>query len=91
MRFLASFKNMLVQKTKLKQLAILALSSLSFSACIGPKLTVCIVDVNGLPCHDSRTNKDFIVPVQEASDKNFVAMPPEDYAKLLDFIKNKCR
>lgn len=73
-----------------KSLLILFLG-LANAGCIGPKLTVCIVDVNGLPCHDSRTNKDFVVPVQEASDKNFVAMPPEDYAQLLDFMKNKCK
>lgn len=76
---------------QLKSWTILLLVLVSLSGCIGPKVTVCVVDTAGFQCHDQRTNKDLVVPVQEASDKNYVAMPPEDFASLLDFIKNKCR
>lgn len=64
---------------------------LALASCKSPKLTVCVVDIAGLQCHDARTNKDFVVPIKEASDKNYVATPPEDFGRLLDFIQNGCK
>lgn len=73
------------------RLLSLLILSLALTSCIGPKVTVCIVDISGLQCHNQKTNKDFVIPLQEASDKNYVAMPPEDFGRVLDFIKNNCR
>lgn len=73
----------------------LALFSLVFSllltACVGPKVTVCIVDIAGFPCKNQKTGESSVVPLQEASDKNYVALPPEDFARLLDFMKDHCK
>lgn len=73
------------------RLLSLLLLLLAFSGCIGPKVTVCIVDMSGLQCKNQKTGKSFVVPLQQASDENYVALPPQDFGRVLDFIKNGCR
>jgi hypothetical protein len=69
----------------------LLLLSLGLASCIGPKVTVCVVDISGFQCKNQKTGKTSVVPIQEASDKNYVAMPPEDFGRVLDFMKNGCK
>lgn len=68
---------------------ILILVFLFIQSCVGPKLTVCIIDPSqlALQCHNQRTDEDFTLPIQGA--ENYVALSSDDFAKLLDFIKDK--
>lgn len=69
----------------------LILSLLFSTGCVGPKITVCVVDVSGFQCHDERTNKSFVVAIDQASRENYVAMPSVDFGRLLDYAKSHCK
>lgn len=71
--------------------SVLLLLAFSLSGCLGPKLTLCVSDpeAGGFQCFDQRTEKDFFKPYPESG--NFVAMPANDYERLLKFMKNGCK
>lgn len=74
---------------KLK-LLLLSLSLLVNSSCgTGPKVTVCLVDVasGGLQCSDPQDNTLFI-PFAQVD--GYIAMSPDDFKRVLDYIRLKC-
>lgn len=70
---------------------ILILITFGLTGCLGPKVTVCVSDpeAGGFQCFDQRTKKDFFKDYRDSG--NFVAMPANDYERVLKFIKNDCR
>ena len=74
---------------KLK-LLLLFLCLLGSSSCKeGPEITVCLMDVKSgqLVCSDPQEGTVYI-PFAEAD--GFIVMKPDDFKRVLDYIKLKC-
>jgi hypothetical protein len=75
----------------MRKLLLLATLLASLNACKqGPEVTVCLLDVTNsqLACSDPDNNVLFI-PFAQAD--GYIAMAPEDFQKILDYMANKCR
>jgi hypothetical protein len=77
----------------MKKLKLLLLSLVLFgsSSCgDGPEVTVCLMDVRSgqLVCSDPQAGTVYI-PFAEAD--GFIVMKPDDFKRVLDYIKLKCR
>lgn len=75
----------------MKKLLLLATLVALFAGCkAGPEVTVCLLDVvNGqLACSDPKNNVLFI-PFAQAD--GYIAMAPDDFQKVLDYMASKCR
>lgn len=79
----------LLNKNKLLLVTLLALSVGSSACGSGPKVTVCLVDVQsgGLQCSDPDNNVEFI-PFAHAD--GYVSLRQNDFQKLMNYIANKC-
>ena len=75
----------------MKKLKLLLLFPLLFASCkSGPEVTVCLMDVASgqLVCSDPQEGTVYI-PFAEAD--GFVVLKPDDFKRVLDYIKLKCR
>ena len=75
----------------MKKLALLLLCLISFASCKqGPEVTVCLMDVGSgqLVCSDPQEGTVYI-PFAEAD--GFIVLKPDDFKRILDYIKLKCR
>lgn len=75
----------------MKKLALLPLFLLSFVSCKnGPDVNVCLMDVKSaqLVCSDRQENTVFI-PFAEAD--GWVVMDPDDFKRVVDYIRLRCR
>jgi hypothetical protein len=75
----------------MKKLGLLLLSLLSFASCKkGPEVTVCLMDVaqSQLVCSDPQENT-ILIPFAEAD--GFIVMNPDDFKRVLDYIRLRCR
>jgi hypothetical protein len=75
---------------KLKLLLLCLFLFVGSSCGTGPKVTICLVDVasGGMQCNDPDDNVLFI-PFAQAD--NYVAMSPDDFKRVIDYIRLKCR
>lgn len=75
----------------MKKLKLLLLCLTLFAGCkSGPEVTVCLMDVSSgqLVCSDPQEGTVYI-PFAEAD--GFVVLKPDDFKRVLDYIRLKCR
>ncbi len=86
-----------MKKVKLLRLSsLLLLLIFSLAGCLGPKITACLNSPleGGFNCKDQRSGEEYFIAYELLGvppNKNYMAMPVNDYGRILDFMKNGCK